>query len=127
MGWYVLSLRFNVASSLNIDLLQLNALKRFLGMGPSYSDHEPLMKRLTGVFGQPRSVAASVFMETAATTALFSKAVALVIDYILNNSKAKDVHNHLHPKDARGDGEVVSLIKEALRKNIINWYSLSDV
>jgi hypothetical protein len=55
-------------------------------------------------------------METAATAALFSKAVALVVDYIFNNSKAKDVHGHLNPKDAKGDGEVISLIREALRK-----------
>lgn len=70
------------------------------------------------MFGRPQSVAVSVFMETAATAALFSKAVALVIDYILNNSKVKDVHNHLHPKDAKGDGEVISLIKEVLRKEL---------
>jgi len=76
------------------------------------------MKRLRRVFGRPQSVAVSVFIETAATAALFSKAVALVIDHIFKNSKAKDVHNHLHPKDAKGDGEVVSLIREALRKGL---------
>jgi len=74
------------------------------------------MKRLGKVFGQPQSVAVSVFMETAATAALFSKAVALVIDYIFNNSKAGDVHNYLCPEDAKGDGEVISLIREALRE-----------
>ena len=122
-----MSLRFGVASALDVDILQLNALRRFLKLRPSYSDHESPMKCLARVFGRPRSVAASVFMETAATAALFSKAVALVVDYILNNSKAMDVHNHLHPKDAKGDGEVISLIRKALRKNLINWYSLSDV
>ena len=76
------------------------------------------MKHFSRVFGRPKSVAASVFMETAATAALSSKAVALVIDYIFNNSKAKDVHNHLHPKDEKGDGEVISLIREALRKKL---------
>ena len=83
------------------------------------------MKRLQRVFGRPESVAVSVFIETAATAALFSKAVALVIDHILNNSKVKDVHNHLHPKDAKGDGEVISLIRNALRKawNLIHWNS----
>jgi len=92
-------------------------LKRFLKLGTS-RDHEALMERLRRVFGQPQSVAASVFIETAATAALFSKAVALVIDHIFKNSKEKDVHNHLHPKDAKGDGEVVSLIREALRKGL---------
>ena len=76
------------------------------------------MRRLSRLFGRPQSVAASVFIETAATAALFSKAVALVIDYIFNNSKARDVHNYLHPKDAKGDGEVISLIREALRKKL---------
>ena len=76
------------------------------------------MKRLSRVFGQSQSVAASVFMETAATAALFSKAVALIVNYIFNNSKAKDVHSHLHPKDENGDGEVISLIREALRKKL---------
>ena len=76
------------------------------------------MKRLSRVFGRPKSVAASVFMETAATAALYSKAVALVIDYIFDKSKAKDVHNKLHPKDEKGNGEVISLIREALRKKL---------
>ena len=109
---------FNVVSALSLDPLQLNGLKRFLKSRPSYSDHESLMKSLSRVFGRPQSVAASVFMDTAATAALFSKAVALVVNYIFNNSKAKDVHNHLHPKDAKGDGEVISLIREALRKKL---------
>ena len=98
--------------------LQLNLLKRFLKLGSSDSDHEALMRRLSRVFGQPQSVAVSVFLETAATAALFSKAVALVIDHIFKNSKVKDVHNYLHPKDAKSDGEVVSLIREALRKGL---------
>lgn len=76
------------------------------------------MRRLSRVFGRPQSVAASVFIETAGTAALFSKAVALVIDHIFTNSKTKDVHNYLHPKDAKGDGEVISLIREALRKEL---------
>jgi len=105
-------------STFYLRLLQLNALKRFLKLKPSHSDHESLMKRLDRVYGRPQSVAVSVFMETAATAALFSKAVALVVDYILNNSKAKDVHNHLHPKDVKGDGKVISLIREALRKKL---------
>ena len=93
-------------------------MKRILKLGRSHSDHEALMGRLRRVFGRPQSVAVSVFIETAATAALFSKAVALVIDHIFNNSKAKDVHNHLHPKDAKGDGEVVSLIRETLRTGL---------
>lgn len=76
------------------------------------------MRRLSKVFGEPKSVAASLFMETAATAALYSKAVALVINYIFDNSKANDVHSKLHPKDAKGDEEVVSLIREALRKKL---------
>jgi len=100
----------------------LNALKRFLKLKPSHSDHESLMKRLDRVYGRPQSVAVSVFMETAATAALFSKAVALVVDYILNNSKAKDVHNHLHPKDVKGDGKVISLIREALHLQELGHY-----
>ena len=63
-------------------------------------------------------MAASIFVETAATAALYSKAVALVIDYIFNNSKGREVHGNLHPKDARGDGEVISLIREALRREL---------
>jgi len=100
----------------------LNGLKRLLKPRPSYSDHESLMKRLSKVVGRPQSVAASVFMDTAATAALFSKAVALVVNYIFNNSKAKDVHNHLHPRDAKGDGEVISLIKEALHLQDVGNY-----
>jgi len=108
----------NVVSALILDLLQLNGVKRFLKSRPPYSDHESLIKKLSKVFGRPRSVAASVFMDTAATAALLSKAVALVVNYIFNKSKAKDVHNSLHPKDAKGDGEVISLIREALRKKL---------
>ena len=113
-----MTLHPDFASALSLHLGQLNALKRFLKLGPSYPVHESLMKRLSKVFGQPQNVAASVFMETAATAALFSKAVALVIDYIFNNLKAKDVHNYLHPKDAKGDGGVISLIREALREKL---------
>jgi hypothetical protein len=83
------------------------------------------MKRLSRVFGQPQTVAVSVFFETAATAALFSKAVALVIDHIFNDSKATDVHNYLHPKDEKGDGEVISLIREALRE--LKFHSLGFV
>lgn len=97
---------------------QLNALKRFLKLTPSHPGHESLMEHLSKVPGQPQGVAASVFMDTAATAALFSKAVALVIDHIFNNSKEKDVYDYLHPKDAKGDGEVVSLIREVLRKEL---------
>lgn len=79
------------------------------------------MKRLNGALGGPRSVAASVFMETEAIAALYSKAAALVINYIFNSSKAKEVHNSLHPKNAEGDGEVISLIKEALRKGPLGF------
>jgi hypothetical protein len=93
---------------------QLSALKRLLKIKPS--EHGSLMKRLGNVLGGTRSVATSVFMETAATAPLYSKAVALVINYIFNNSRAKEVHNNLHPKDVKGDGEVISLIREALRK-----------
>ena len=94
--------------------LQINALKRLLRIKPS--GHDSLMRRLNRVFGGPRSIAASLFMETAATAALYSKAVALVINYILDNSKAKEVHSNLHPRDVKGDGEVISLIREALSK-----------
>lgn len=76
------------------------------------------MERLRRLPGRSQSVAASVFLETAATAALFSKAVALVIDHIFDSSKVKDVHNHLHPKDEKGDGDVISLIREALRKEL---------
>jgi len=100
----------------------LNVLERFLKLGPSHLDHEALMKRLRRVFGRPQSVAVSVFIETAGTAALFSKAVAIVVDHIFNNSKAQDVHNHLHPKDAKGDGEVVSLIREALHLQELGHY-----
>lgn len=100
----------------NLHLLQLNALKRFLGIKPS--EHESLMRRLSKVVGGSKSVAASVFMDTAATAALYSKAVALVIDHVFNTSKAEDVRNNLHPKDVKGDGEVISLIREALRKKL---------
>lgn len=75
-----------------------------------------MMRRLSKVFGGPKSVAASVFMETAATAALYSKAVAFVVNYIFNNLKANDVHGNLHPRDVKGDGEVISLIREALRR-----------
>lgn len=101
--------------ALSIDL-QLNALKHLLKSRSSYN--ESLMKRLSRVLGRPQSVAAGVFMETAATAALFSKAVALAINYIFNNSRVKDVHDYLHPKDEKGDGEVISLIREALRKKL---------
>lgn len=94
-------------------------------MGIKPSEHDTLVNRLSEVFGEPKSVAAGVFMDTAATAALYSKAVALVIDYIFNNSKAKEVHHNLHPKDAKGDGEVISLIKQALRKWLrLHEYSL---
>jgi len=87
------------------------------------------MKRLGEVSGRRRNVAASVFMETAATAALFSKAVALVVDYIFNNSKTKDVRNHLHPMNTKGDGDMISLIRGALRKKLqfINWCSQADI
>jgi len=98
----------------------LNALKRFLGV--NRSGHESLMNRLSKVFGGAKSIAASVFMETAATAALYSKAVALVINYIFNNSKVKDVHSNLHPKDAEGDGKVISLIREALHLQDLGNY-----
>lgn len=74
------------------------------------------MWHLSKVLGSPKSVATSVFMETAATAALYSKAVALVINYIFNNSKAENARSNLHPKDAKGDEIVISLIREALRK-----------
>lgn len=101
---------------LSLHFPQVHALKRFLKIKPS--EHESLLIRLSRVFGGHKSVAASVFIETAATAALYSKAVALIIDYIFNNSKVKDVHGNLHPKDEKGDGEVISLIKEALRKKL---------
>jgi hypothetical protein len=116
MGWYVMLHPDAASTRLNLHLLQLNALKRFLGV--NRSGHESLMNRLSKVFGGAKSIAASVFMETAATAALYSKAVALVINYIFNNSKVKDVHSNLHPKDAEGDGKVISLIREALRKKL---------
>lgn len=115
MDWYVV-FHSDTISVLNLHLIQLNALKRLLKIRSS--EHESLMRRLSRVFGGPKSVAASVFMETAATSALYSKAVALVIDYVFNNSKASDVHSNLHPKDVKGDGEVISLIREALRKKL---------
>lgn len=116
MGWYV-TLRSDATSIFNFHF-QLNALKRFLRIKPT--EHESLMRHLSRVPGELKSVAASVFMETAATAALYSKAVALVINYIFNNSKMKDVHRNLHPKDVKGDGEVISLIREALRKKL--WF-----
>jgi len=67
-------------------------------------------------------VAASVFVETAATAALFSRAVALVVNYILNNSKANDVHNSLHLKNAKGEGDVISLIRGALHLQDLGDY-----
>lgn len=81
------------------------------------------------MLGRPESIAASVFIETAGTAALFSKAVALVIDHIFNSSKVRDVRDYLHPKDANGDGEVISLIREALRKELVphQLESVSDV
>ena len=85
------------------------------------------MHRLSKVPGQPQSVAASVFMETAATAALFSKAVAIVVNYIFDNSKAKDVHNYLHPRDVKGDEGVISLIREALREKLEPYQSESVV
>jgi len=98
----------------------LHAIKRFLKIKPS--EHESLMRHLSRESGGPKSVAASVFMETAATAALYSKAVALVINYIFDNSKAGDVHSSLHPKDAKGDGDVISLIKEALHLQDLGHY-----
>ena len=95
---------------------QLSVFKRLLYLGPSDSNHESLIHRLSKVPGQPQSVAASAFMETAATAALLSKAVALVVNYIFNNSMAKDVHNYLHPNDVKGDEKVISLIRKALRE-----------
>ena len=109
---------FNVVSALSLDLLQFNALKPFLKSRSPYSDHESLMKCLREVPGRRQSVAASVFMETAATAALFSKAVALVVDYIFSNSKIKSVYSNLHPKNTKGDGDVISLIRGALRKKL---------
>ncbi|KAF9787785.1 heme peroxidase [Thelephora terrestris] len=97
-----------------------NALKCFPKINPSEPDS--LMRRLSRVFGGPKSVAASVFMETAATAALYSKAVALVINYIFNNSKVNGVHKNLHPRDVRGDGEVISLIREALHLQDLGHY-----
>lgn len=101
--------------------------KRLLYLGPSDSNHESLIHRLSKVPGQPQSVAASAFMETAATAALFSEAVALVVNYIFNNSKAKDVHNYLHPNNVKGDEEVISLIREALREKREPYQSESAV
>lgn len=87
-------------------------LKRLLKIHPS--EHESLMRHLKNVSSEPRSVAASLFMETAGTAALYSKAVALVINYIFDNSKAHDVHCSLHPRDEKGDEEVILLMREAL-------------
>ena len=85
------------------------------------------MHRLSKVPGRPQSVAASVFMETVATAALFSKAVALVVNYTFNNSKERDVHSYLHPNHVKGDEEVISLIREALREKLEPYQSESVV